>query len=128
MWHGLPHHDIIGEDVLVMMLGALHIEDKVLPITGKILKDSGWTHIITRAKVLTSGTAESSLDEDHIKRSRYAHQVSVMGLYILKLRSYKAYCLGVNGPPESFELWASRRKTQSPMFMFWCTVMDFELL
>ena len=46
---------------------------------GKLLRDSGCSNILTQAQVLTSGRAQSVLDEHHIKRTRYAHQVSVMG-------------------------------------------------
>ena len=68
---------------------------------GKLLKDSGWSNIITQAQVLTSGRAQSLLDEHHIKRTRYAHQVSLVNLCLLQQRSYTVYCSSVQGPPES---------------------------
>ena len=90
-----------GEDKLVVMLGALHIEDKFHQMTGKLLRDSGWTTVLSQTQVLTSGRAQSALNEHHIKRTRYAHQVSVMSLHLLKHKAYSAYCSGVNGAPES---------------------------
>ena len=57
------------------MMGTLHIEDKMHQMIGKVLRDTGWTTILSQAQVLTSGRAESALDEHHIKRTRYAHQV-----------------------------------------------------
>ena len=68
------------------------------------------------------------LDEHHIKGTRYAHQVSVMGLYLLRQRSCTNYSSSVQGSAESLEMWDARQKNDNPMFMFWSTVMDLELL
>ena len=43
----------LGEDKLVVMLGALHVEDKVHQMTGKLLRGSGWTTVLSQAQVLT---------------------------------------------------------------------------
>ena len=48
--------------------------------------------ILSQAEVLTSGRAQSTLDEHHIKHTMYAHQVSLVALYMLK---QSAYVLGV---------------------------------
>ena len=87
----------VGGDKLVMMLGALHIEDKIHQMTGKLLRDSGGTTVLSLAQVLPSGRAQSALNEHHIKRTRYAHQVSVMSLHLLKHTAYSA----VHGTAES---------------------------
>ncbi len=42
---------------------------------GKMLRDSGWSTVLSQAQILTSGRAQSALNEHHIKRTRYAHQV-----------------------------------------------------
>ena len=68
------------------------------------------------------------LDEHYINRTHYAHQVSLIGLYMMRQKSYSMYCSSVQGPPESLEMWAERRRTRNPMFMFWSTIMDLELL
>ena len=60
----------MGGDKLVMMLGALHIEDKSHQMTGKLLRDSGGTTVLSQAQVLPSGRAQSALYEHHIKRTR----------------------------------------------------------
>ena len=52
-----------------MMLGALHIEDKIHQMTGKLLRDSGGTTVLSQAQVLPSGRAQSALNEHHIKRT-----------------------------------------------------------
>ena len=111
---------------MVLMIGALHIEDKMHQMIGKLLKDSGWSNILTQAQVLTSGRAQSVLDEHHIKRTRYAHQVSLVNLYLLQQKSYTVYCSSVHGPPESPEMWIQRCRSDNPMFMFWATITDLE--
>ena len=76
----------------MVMVGALHIEDKVNQMAGKVLRDTGWTTLLVQAQVLTSGRAQSVLDEHHIKHTRYAHQLSLMSMYILKHNAYTEYC------------------------------------
>ena len=56
----------MGGDKLVMMLGALHIEDKIHQITVKLLRDSGGTTVLYQEQVLPSGRAQSALNEHHI--------------------------------------------------------------
>ena len=88
-----------GGDKLVMMLGALQIEDNIHQMTGKVLRDSGGTTVLSQAQVLPSGRAQSALNEHHSKRTRYAHQLSVMYLHLLKHTAYYAYCSGVHERP-----------------------------
>ena len=57
----------VGGDKLVMMLGALHIEDKIHQMTGKLLRDSGGTTVLSQAQVLPPGRAQSALNEHHTK-------------------------------------------------------------
>ena len=77
----------LGEDKLVVIMGA-----KMHLMIGKLLRDTGWDIILSQAEFLTSGRAQSTLDEHHIKRTRYAQQVSLVALYVLK---QSAYVLGV---------------------------------
>ena len=83
--------DTLGEDKLVAMMSALHIEDKMHLMAGKLLRDSGWATVLSQAEVLTSGRAQSGLNEHHIKPTRYSHQVSLMSLYLLKETAYSDY-------------------------------------
>lgn len=110
------------------MLGALHIEDKVHQMIGKVLRDSGWVTVLPQAEVLTSGRAQSALDEKHIKRTRYAHQVSLMSLHFLKNKAYSAYCSEIHGPPQTQENWDELKKTESPQLKYWSTIMELEML
>ena len=95
---------------------------------GKLLKDSGLTFILTMAEILTSGRAQSAIDEHHIKRTRYVHQVTVMGLYLLRKKAYEQYCIDASEIAESFEAWVQTSRDQNPLFMFWSIIFDLELL
>ena len=55
---------------------------------GKLLHDTGWATVISQAEVLTSGRAQSTLNDHHIKRTRYAHEVALVSLYMLKQSAY----------------------------------------
>ena len=108
-------------------MGALHIEDKIHNMIGKLLRDSGWTAVLSQAQVLTSGRAQSTLNENHIKRTRYAHHVSLMSLNLLKKTAYCRYCENTIGLPEPFDVW-NKRMQSFPQFNFWSTIIDLELL
>ncbi len=69
-----------GEDKFLIMFGGLHIEKALWCALGKLLKGSGWTHVITEADMASSGAAESFLNVLHIICARHAHQVTVMAL------------------------------------------------
>ena len=97
-------------------------------MVGKILRDSGWTSILSQAQVLTTGRAQSALNEYHIKRTHYAHQVSLVSLKYLKHLAYTQYCSCVLGPPESFDMWDRRTCVEVPQFRYWSTIIDLELL
>ncbi len=43
-------------------------------MAGKFIRGSGWEWAMSAADVFTSGRAASTLDDHHIKRTRYAHQ------------------------------------------------------
>ena len=111
-----------------MMLGALHIEDIIHQMMGMLLRDSGWTAVLSQAHVLTYGRAQSALNEHHIKRTRYAHQVSVMSLHLLKHNAYSAYCSGVHETPDSQQVWEQLSRSDNPKFKYCSTIMELELL
>ena len=75
-------------DVLWMM-GPLHIEIAFLDAISNWLDGSGWTNIFERAKITTTGQIESYLSGSKVKRTRYAHQVSLISLIHLSILSYQ---------------------------------------
>ena len=94
--------DSVGKDELVVRMEALHIEDKVHETIGVLLRDSWWTYILTLAEIVTSGHAQSAVVEHHLKHTRYAHQVSVISLHLLRQKEYKQYYIDASHILESF--------------------------
>ena len=76
-----------GESKFVIMLGGLHIEMAALNVIGDWLEDSGWVEALVQADVSSPGKAEAFLNASHVKRTRYAHQVTACSLYILLEKS-----------------------------------------
>lgn len=122
--------EAFGEDKFVIMLGALHIEDKVYQMLGKVIRESGWEWVMTKADIFTSGRTSSALDEHHIKRSRYAHQVSIAAFSILREEAFSQYCLENQGtcPVNTFVKWSDEQEENYPMFFYWSMVIDFQML
>ena len=120
--------DSLGEDKFVMQLGALHIEQKCQQMMGKMLQGSGWDTVLAQADVFSSGRAQSTLSDHHIKRTRYAHQVSLASLSLLRRHAYSQYSSTVQGPPESFEMWSKRQSADIHMFKYWSLVIELEML
>ena len=65
-----------------------------------------------------------------MKRSRYAHQVTIASLYILQNSAYHSYCkeLPASEEPLPFEIWWQTKSKQHPQFYYWTTVVELELL
>ena len=97
-------------------------------MTGKLLRDSGGTTVLSQAQVLPSGRAQSALNEHHIKRTRYVHQLSVMYLHLLKHTAYSAYCSAVHGTAEPQQVWEQLSRTENTQFKYWPTITELELL
>ena len=67
----------------------------------------------------------------HVKRKRYAHQVTAASLHILQQTAYQTYCTTVEESESrlSFTEWYSRMNSQNhPQFYYWATVLELELL
>ena len=118
----------LGDDKFIMQLGALHIEDKCQLMMGKMLRGSGGDTVLSQADLLSSDRAQSALNDHHIKRTRYAHQVSLLSLSALRRNAYSQYSSNVLGPPESFEMWNNRQCSDVHMFKYWSSVIELELL
>ena len=67
-------------ELCFLILGPLHIEMAFLNVIGDWFEGSGWTDVFEKANFNTVGCTESLLSESKIKRSRYAHQVSLAAL------------------------------------------------
>ena len=62
---------------VLWMMGPLHIELAYMSATGDWIEDSGWVEALKKANVSTPGRIESFLTGSKVKRTRYAHQVSL---------------------------------------------------
>ena len=115
-----------GEENLVVMMGAFHVEQAALRTLGDWMKGSGWVSALTAAGVASSGVAESFLKVSHVTRARHAHQVTAAALYILQRQAFDKYAEN----PEhrlSFVQWKSERANRHPQFAYWALVLEFEL-
>ncbi|KAG7175668.1 hypothetical protein Hamer_G024292 [Homarus americanus] len=82
-----------GEDKLVVMFGGLHIEMAALKMLGDWLEGSGWVEVLVQAEIATPGSADSFLRAAHVTRTKRAHQITAVALYILQKRAYDRFCL-----------------------------------
>ena len=83
---------------------------------------------LAHADVLSYGRAQSALNYHHIKRTRYARQLYLVSLSVLKRNAYSQYSSNVKGPPESFEMWNKRQSSDVHMFKYWSLVIELEQL
>ena len=64
----------------VWMMGPLHIEMALLKTIGDWLEGSGWLGVFNKAKISTLGRVDSFFLGSHVKKSRYAHLISLYAL------------------------------------------------
>uniref|UniRef100_H3B0T6 Uncharacterized protein n=1 Tax=Latimeria chalumnae TaxID=7897 RepID=H3B0T6_LATCH len=115
-----------GEDKV--MMGGLHIEMAVLSLIGDWLEGSGWVEILVKADVTTYGIAESFLIRSHVKRARYAHQVSVASLYVLQINAWKAYMNTSSDSAVQLSEWVEMRSKESAQFLYWYQAIVLQTL
>ena len=70
------------------MIGGLHLEVGGFGQIGKLLRESGWEKALAQAEVVTSGRANSVIHASHLKRTQFAHEVSVVPFSKLKAEAY----------------------------------------
>ena len=108
----------LSEENFIIMLGGLHIEMATLSMLGKWLNGSGWSSALIEAGVITPGSlrADALLSASHIKRTRYAHQITLASLYILHKSAYQSYCTESAKFENSlsFETWCKTKCEQHP--------------
>ena len=79
---------------------------------GNILKDSGWTTIVSNAQIV-GPVAESLVSGHDVVRTKYIHQVTASNLHQLQNQAYKD-----GGKDLMFGEWCSEMKDKSPTFHF----------
>jgi len=112
---------LYGEHKIVMMMGGLHIKMAIENMIGKWLAGSGWTDMLVKAQVATVGRCESMLKASHAKRTRYAHEVSLASLFIVRNAAFKSQ---VSETHDNLLGWMSRHCKESVSFLYWQTTIE----
>ena len=116
--------DEVGVTKIVIMLGMLHLEMATQECGGRLLGGSGWELMFLEAGIYQSGVCNSLLGGKHVKRTRYAYELTLVWLEIMKRHSYEEY-LTVLGPHEPIDIWEKRLDDNCPTVNFWITVRTF---
>ena len=115
---------IYGQQNLVLMLGALHIEMVLLSCLGDWIQDSGWPTALSNAGVTSSGN-DSLLSGHEVGKTKYAHQVTALTLYQLMKdafeQSKKEDCT------LNFAEWHASKELESPQFQFWSIALKMKM-
>ena len=112
--------------MFLIMLGGFHIEMTALAAAGKFLNGGGWTDSLVLAGVNSAGKAESLRIESKVKRSRYAHQVTLVCLSNLCVLAYEKYKAN-NEDHLGFETWGKQR-LELPQFKYCSIMIDLQCL
>ena len=114
-----------GEDKIVVWPGGLHQEMALWTLLGDILDGIGWDTLISEADIATPGVAKSLLKVSHLMRTRNAHQVTLLSLFILKMEAWNEY-RDLPKSTMSYHEWTTKMSSESPTFGYWQLVMDLE--
>ena len=119
--------DILGEEHIVGVLGALHTEKAAWTCVGQVEDGCGSTALLAEAEVTTIGVADSCLHCAHISRSRYINTVTACVLYKMLREAYDSY-LDIPSDTEklAFGEWCDVQ--QSPMFRYHYFLLECKLL
>ena len=105
------------------MMGPLHIEMAYMCALGDWLDGSGWIDIFQKANINTPGRIESFLKGSNVKRSRYAHQVSLSSLVAISRKAFES-----QEEIASYDDWKNEQRKKSINAQFWFTVIEMEIL
>ena len=108
----------VGESKMVCLMGFLHIEMTSQDCGGKLLTGSGWDRMFSLDGTFTIGIATSLLAGKHVKRTRYAYQLTLAWLHVLKVQAYDHYCRDGYGPHEPMEMWEKRLISNVPIINY----------
>lgn len=124
-WNNQEH---FGENKVVLMMGAFHIEMNFMTLIGDLLEKSGITSALIRADVCGEGKAKSFLKASHPRRARYIHEVLSAALHILSMSAYNTYKTENPGTQFDLETWKEQQSADSAAFHYWNMILTLELL
>ena len=90
---------------------------------GDWLEGSGWTDVFEKVKMSTVGRIECFLSGSKVKRSRYAHQVSLAALVTMSNMVFKSQSDGI-----SYDEWRKKLSYNCATAFYWFTVIDLEII
>ena len=105
------------------MLGPLHIEIVFLRAISDWLEGSGWTQALEKGNISTNGRIESFLSGKKVKRTRYAHQVSLAVLLQLAEKAFEE-----QEEFKDFETWKESKTKENANLCFWFHAIELETL
>lgn len=111
----------------IFMMGGLHIEMELMRILGSLLSGSGWVYAFSKSGSFGAGAADSFLKVIHVKKSRYAHEITACCLHALQYQAYEAESEAMTAPL-SFTEWHTIKKNDSTHFFFWDLILKLEKL
>lgn len=115
----------MNQSLFILFIGGLHIEKSFLAVIGTWLEGSGWEDALVKSGITTPGRAEGLLKSEHIKRARYAHEVSIVALNILLLETFES---DEDTEDRDYFEWIETKRQQSPQFQYWITAMELEAI
>ena len=101
-------------------MGPLHNEMLLLSMIGDWLAGSGWSKIYKRTEISTPGRIDSFLKRKKVKRSRYAHQVTLATLVQLAWQAYQ------QTQHTNYEQWRNEVSVLSATETYWFTTIELE--
>ena len=69
-------------------MGPLHIEMVLMNAIGNWIQGSGWVEAFVQANIITAGQIDSFLNVSKVKRTRFAHQLSLAVLIKLSHNAF----------------------------------------
>ena len=112
-----------GEDHFVVILGRLHIEIAFMSMIGDVLEGSGWVDALIKSGLGSPGVVESFLSSSHVKRTRYAHEVTACTLYSLFRQAYQE-----SDCDSSFNDFCDEQVKRHLHFRYWLIIMWLEVI
>ena len=103
---------------VIWMMGPLHIEIMLLSMIGDWLASSGWSNIYKRAEISTAGKINSFLKRKHVKRNRYAHQITLATLVQLAWEAYQ------QTQHTNYQEWRNKVSALSATETYWFTTIE----
>ena len=88
---------------------------------GKLLGNSGWNTLLAEADVTTAGIAESLLHASHLKRTRLAHEISLVAFSKFKSEAYDSTDKSL-----SEQDWEQEMNATSPTFFYWNMILSLQ--